>query len=41
MFARGKSNCGNPVPDHTAVTDPQNQNRVFDHFTAVADHKEI
>ena len=41
MFARDKSNYGNPVPDHTAVTDPQYQNRVFDHFTAVADHKEI
>ena len=41
VFARGKSNYGNPVPDLAAVTDSQNQNGVFDHFTEVADHKEI
>ena len=41
VFARDKSNYGNPVPGHTAVTDLQYQHRVVDHFTAVVDHKEI
>ena len=41
MFARDKSNYGKPVPDLAAVTDLQNKNRVFDHFTAVVDHKDI
>ena len=36
-----KSIYGNPVPDLAAVTDLQNNNRVFGHFTAVVDHKEI
>ena len=41
VFARDKTNYGKPVPDLAAVTDLQNNNRVFDHLTAVVDHKEI
>ena len=41
MFARGKSNYGNPVPDLAAVTDHQNNYFVYDYLTAVADHKDI
>ena len=41
MFARDQSNYGKPVPDLAAVTDLQNNNRVFDLLAAVVDHKDI
>ena len=41
MFARDQSNYGKPVPDLAAVTDLQNNKRVFDLLAAVVDHKDI